>query len=295
MKYIYVIASLTVVALMSSCGSGKQLTQKKEIAKQYYNAGNYNNALLEYTEVIMVYENNNNSSECSIYTNAGESALKVGNTKLSIDNLNKAKNTRFANEYTYLYLAEGYKQIDNLSQEIRALVDYLDLYPNGKEVSVVKTRLFYTLVESDNFEKAIELWPYVYSDNQQNIQLYEAYLIANIGLNDINACNDVAKQLLSLDANNIDGLSWFGKYYYYKAEDHYREEMNSYEINKTNKQYSILLKALEVITDDFKKSLTYFKKNYALQPTSEIANYLSHIYGRLSDKNNEAYYKALAK
>ena len=71
--------------------------------------------------------------------------------------------------------------------------------------------------------------------------------------------------------------------------------MKAYDNHKTNKQYRILLKALDVVTADFKKSLTYFKKLYSIEPTAENANYLSHIYGRLSDKKKEVYYKGLAK
>jgi len=71
--------------------------------------------------------------------------------------------------------------------------------------------------------------------------------------------------------------------------------MKDYDDHKTNKQYNILLNALDIVTADFKKSLSYFKKIYALEPSKENANYLSHIYGRLSDEKKETYYKKLAK
>ncbi len=221
--------------------------------------------------------------------------MKTGNTKLAVDYLKKASNSNYVVESTYFYISQAYLQIDNLSLEMMALVDYLELYPNGKNINDVKTRLFYTYVESDNFEKALELWPEVHSHNKQDVQLLEAYLGVNNGLGKTDTCNDIAQQLLSIDANNLVALNWFGKQYYNKAEDRYRKEMKAYDDHKTNKQYRILLKALDVVTADFKKSLSYFKKIYTLQPTSENANYLSHIYGRLSDKKKEAYYKGLAK
>ncbi len=295
MKYLIGLAPIILIFLVSGCGTGKQLAQKKETAETYYMAGNYSDALIAYREIIEVYESNSNSAECSVYTKAGESALKTDNTKLAVDYLKKASNSNFVVESTYFYLANAYGQIDNLSLEMMALVDYLKKYPEGNEVEAVKIRLFYIYTESDNFEKALELWPDVYAYNQQDMQLLEAYFSINKSLDNTDTCNDVAQQLLSLNADNLVALNWFGKQYYRKAEDRYQKEMKAYDNHKTNKQYRILLKALDVVTADFKKSLTYFKKLYSIEPTAENANYLSHIYGRLSDKKKEAYYKGLAK
>ena len=284
-----------MISLLTGCGAGKQLAQKNATAETYYVAGNYADALIAYGDIIDIYESNNNSAECPVYTKAGESALKHGNAKLAVDYLKRASNSNLVDESTFLYLAKAYRQVDNLSLEMMALTDYIDKYPQGKDIEAVKTRLFYTYVESDNYENALKLWLEVYTDDQQDTQLLEAYFAVNKGIDNTERCNDVAKQLLSIDSDNLVALNWFGKQYYHKAEDRYRKEMKAYENHKTNKQYRILLKALDVVTADFKKSLSYFKKIYAQEPTPENANYLGHIYGRLSDKKKEAYYKGLAK
>jgi len=295
MKNLYIFVSIALILSMLGCGSGKQLAHKNESAEAYYMSKNYNDALFAYSEIIKIYESNNNSAACHVYTKAGESALKTDDYKLAIDYLKKASNSNFVDESTYLYLSQAYAKVDNLSLEMMTLVDYVEKYPNGKHIDVVKTRLFYTYVESDNYENALELWSDVYSDNQPDIQLLEAYFKVNKSIGNTDTCNEIAQHLISIDADNIVALTWFGKQYYYKAEDRYRAEMTAYDNHKTNKQYKILLKALDVVTADFKKSLSYFKKMYALEPTSENANFLAHIYGRLSDKKKEAYYKGLAK
>ena len=295
MKNLFAFVSIALILSMLGCGSGKQLAQKNETAETYYMSNNYSDALFAYNEIIKIYENNNNSVACPVYTKAGESALKTGNYKLAIDYLKKACNSNFVDEATYLYLSQAYAKVDNLSLEMMALVDYLEKFPEGKNIDIVKTRLFYTYVESDNFEKALELWPDVYSNNQPDTQLLEAYFKVNKSLDNTDLCNDIAQQLLDIDAENVVAITWFGKQYYRIAEDRYQKEMKVYNNHKTNKQYRILLKALDVVTADFKKSLSYFKKLYAIQPTADNANYLSHIYGRLSDKKKEAYYKELAK
>lgn len=293
MRYIIFTLLIGVIVVPGGCGSGKKLAQKNETANAYFQAGNYDEALLLYSEIIQQYENNNNSTGCSVYTNAGESALKTGNAKLAIDYLSKSKNTPYANATTYYFLGEGYKIIDNLSLEINTLADYLKLFPEGRDAKTVKTRLFHTYIESDNFDQALDLWPDFY--NTQDVKLLEGYFIANKGLDNIDSCNSIANKLLNLDKDNMVALVWFGKQYYHKAENRYQKEIAAYNKKKIKKQYKILLKALEVVTVDFKKSLSYFKKIYALQPTSQNANYLSHIYGRLSDKKKAAYYKKLSK
>ena len=294
MKYFFLAITLAVLLLLSGCGAGKQLTQQSTTADTYYKAGNYTDALSTYRGIISTYESNNNSEACPVYTKAGESALKTDDDKLAVEYLKKATYTTFADEDTYFYLAKAYQQVDNLSLEIGTLSDYLDKYPQGKKINAVKTRMFYTAVESDNYDKAMNLWSDVQTNSTSDSKLLEAYFQVNNKLGNTDTCDDIADQLLSLDENNIVALTWFGKKYYRKAEDKYRKEMKAYDDHKTNKQYRILLKALDAVTIDFKKSLTYFKKLYTLEPTTENANYLSHIYGRLSDKKKEAYYKKLA-
>ena len=294
MKYVIVLNFTILAFLLSGCGSGKQLTQKKSEAESFFLASNYSDALISYKEIISTYEENNNSAECKVYTKAGESALKTGDAKLAITYLKKATNTKFANQSTYYYLAQAYKEVDNLSLEIVALVDYLELFPQGTNLIGINTRLFYTYVESDNYEAALKLWPEIISNDQKNTSLLEAYFSINQRLNKVDECNKVAQELLDINEENLVALSWFGKQYYRKAEDLYQMEMKAYENKKTNKQYKLLLAALENVTYDYKISLKYFTKLYSLQPIPENANYLSHIYGRLSDEKKSEYYKKLA-
>ncbi len=294
MKRLIFIVPFVIVMMFEGCGTGNQLAQKNATANSYYEAGNYKSALVSYNEIIHQYESNNNSTACPIYTNAGESALKTGDNKLAVSYLSKAKHTNYVNENTYFLLGEAYKLIDNLSLEISTLEDYLKLYPNGKHINTVKMRLFYTYVESQNFDKALNLWPDI-NDDKNDVKLLEAYYIVNKELDNNDSCNNIAEKLLSIDKDNLVALYWFGKQYYRKAEDRYQVEIKAYEKEKTNKQYNILIKALEVVTVDFKKSLNYFKKIYTLQPTSQNAKYLSHIYGRLGDKKKADYYMKLAE
>ncbi len=286
---------MVATILLTSCGTSKKLALQKETANSYFVSDNFSDALLAYQDIIKVYEDNNNQSACPVYTNAGISACKTGDYDMAISYLKKDINTDFANDNTYYYLALAYQQIDNLSLEIGTLTDYLSKYPDGSYVGAVKLRLYFTYVESDNYDKAVALWPEVYVNNVKNLKLLESYLYVNDKLNKNDVCDDLAVKLLELDAKNAVALSWMGKKYYQKAIKRYRKEMKAYEKHKTNKQYRILLGALDKVTADYKKALGYFKTLYSVNPTKENANYLSHIYGSLSDKKKEAYYKKLGE
>lgn len=280
---------------MAGCGAGNSLTKKKSDAEAYYISGDYTSALTAYQEIISVYENNNNSIECPVYTKAGESSYKTGNPKLAIQYLKNDEGSKFLTEDTYYYLAKSYNEIDNLSLELMTLKDYVTNYPDGRYIGEMEKQLFLTYVESENYEPALEMWPKIRDNNPDNSSMYEAYFTVNQGLNNVDTCMSISHKLLKIDSENVQALEWLGKHYYRKAEDRYQKEMKAYDKKKTNKQYRILLKALDVVTADFKTSLKYFKELYSANPKAEYANYLSHIYNRLSDKKKAEYYKKLAK
>ena len=71
--------------------------------------------------------------------------------------------------------------------------------------------------------------------------------------------------------------------------------MKAYKAKRTNSQYSRLLKALEQVYPDFRKSRDYYLKLYKIDPKKEYANYLGNIFTRLDDKEKAEYYYKKAK
>ena len=103
-------------------------------------------------------------------------------------------------------------------------------------------------------------------------------------------CDLVATGLLELDDQNFMALEWTAKKYFWQAENRYQAELEAYDNNKTNKQYNQLLRALDMVSADFKKSLGYFKTLYDLDPDPKTAKYLGNIYNRLDDKEKAEFY-----
>ena len=117
----------------------------------------------------------------------------------------------------------------------------------------------------------------------------------NIALKNDQKADDLATKLLKLDANNIAALEKIGEKYFWKAENRYQIETKAYDKKKTRSQYAKLLKALDVVTADFKKSLKYYKKLYEIQPEKNHARFLGNIYARLDDREKSTYYKNRAR
>ena len=286
---------LLTVLLFSACGTSNRLAQSGEQAKTAYEAGDYATALTEYRKIISGYESKGDEKSCPVYTLAGEAAWLLDKKALAFEYYDKARFTASECAETYAGLATYFQSIDNLSKEMENLQIYLKKYPDGKDSQQIAKRLFSVYVESENWDKALNLWPAVKNTSLQDIALLEQYLTVNEALNRQKTCDSLVQKILNADPDNLKALEWEGKKYYRKAEDRYQQEMKAYEKKKTRKQYSQLLKALDQVSADFKTSLKYFEKLYKLNPETRYARYLANIYNRLNDKKKAAYYKKKAK
>lgn len=286
------IVLLGIVVLLIACSTGSKITKVTGEAETAYQKGNYEDALASYEVVIMDYEKQGIPQKCPVYGKAGIAAMELGNKEKAIDYLVKDTGTPSVSASTYATLAKYYHQIDNLSKEIDALEAVMNNFPESQEAVKLKVRLFETYIESENWEKAITTWPLIGPGPSSDAALIEEYFLANKSLGQDDACDSIAQQLLEIDPISIPALEWEAKKYYHKAENRYQEEMAAYEKNKTNSQYNKLVKALEVVTKDFKTSLKYFTTLYEINPLSSYATFLSNIYARLDDKKKADYYKS---
>ncbi len=296
MKKLFLLSViLTVTVFFFSCDSTKQLASSNQTALEAYHAGNYSKALSLWENIIKSYEQKNESKSCNVYTNAGMAALKLGMTDKAIDYLKKAGYSDFSNEDTYLTLAEIYRKKDNLSLELVNLETYLKKYPHGKQTDFASQRLLELYVESDNLDKAVNLWKTLSPQQQSLTANMESYLAINSKLNNNKTCLTLSGNLLQKNSKNGAALQWRANYYFWKAENHYQKELKEYNAHKTRKQYAHLLKALDQVSANYKKALTYAKTLYAVDPTPKTAKLISRCYNRLDNKKKAAYYKKLAQ
>ena len=286
---------ITIITFLSACNSSKQISSSIDNGQSAYQSGNYESALQQFEEVIAYYEKKNQQNDCPVYWDAAITAKQLGKTDKAIGYFKKDQKSNFVNADSYYQLAGMYREIDNLSKELDELEAYVNKFPEGKKLGKVESRLFEVYIESENWEQAIALWDKLSADEQEKIKLLEGYFHANKALDYDSVCNAVAVNLLGKDENNLVGLDWLAKKYFWQAEYRYQDELKAYDKNKTNKQYKKLLKALDVVSSDFKTSLNYFKKIYAQDPKPATAKYIANIYNRLDNKKKADYYYRLAE
>lgn len=283
-----------LLAILSACSTGGKIASIKQTADQAFENGNYDAALAEYEKIIANYKAEGRTAECPVYGKAGRAAMETGNVNKALDYLQMDTYTPHVSAITYWALASGYRKIDNLSKEIMALEAYLEKFPEGEDIARVKTRLFETYVQSENWEKATGVWQEIPEGNKNGEDMLEKWFEVNLELENMQVSEKLADELLQINPNHIKALEFKAEIAYNKAEDHYQREMKAYEENRTNRQYKRLLEELDKITEEFKVALGYYEKLYDLDPDPKYARYMSNIYVRFNDKEKAEYYRKKA-
>jgi tetratricopeptide (TPR) repeat protein len=298
MRNVFCVLGFVFFSFLISCAPAKQVVVVVNYGQQAeadFNAGNFDAALTGYENAMAANKSQGAPIDGVIYRNAGLAALELKQTPKAIEYLEVAKYTPAVDAETWAGLAKCYREIDNLSKEMTAIENYLENYPEGKEVGAFRVRLFELYVESENWPMAFDLWPPIAETAGTQLKLLNDYFKVNRKLGNDQNCDELAPKMLQLDDKNLVALEWQAKKYYWKAEDFYQAEMKAYENNKTNKQYLKLLESLKLATADFKISLGYFERLYAISPKPDFANYIGNIYARFDDKKNAEFYHEKGK
>lgn len=281
--------------IVTSCGTSKHIEQLNREAKLAYVNSDYKKALEKYEEIINYNVSKGKQVDGSLYNFAGIAAWELKDVNKSIEYLEKAKQTPGKTSQTYYILSLAYLEIDNLSKEINNLEEYLVLFPEGGEIIEVHRYLFNAYVRSQNWDLAYKQWERLNAETKNEKQYLISYMLVNKKLEKEDQRDRIAAELLKMDRNCIEALEVLAEKYFWLAENRYKNEMDAYEKNRTNKQYAILLKALEVINENFRTSRDYFERLYKIDPKPGYATYLGNIYTRFDNKEKADFYYRKAK
>lgn len=280
---------LFAVLFMAACGGPKNMTVYKENAKSEIAEGNYEAAVVSWE----TYFNQQKEAEEDItgaeYAQAAKTAYKAGMDDQAVNWFDQARWAGYADEEMYLALAEIFRGVDNLSKELSALEYYHENF--SKENAEVNSRLFSIYDEIDQYENALAVWEKLPLKKQREKENIEKFFDMNKKLENEEVVDSVSSVLLEINPDHTGALEWEAMKYYWKAENLYKREMQKYETNKTRSQYRKLLEQLDLVTANFKKSLTYFEKLWEQNPSEKYAPYLANIYARLNDDQKANYYR----
>jgi len=295
MKFTRFFFFVLLAVGVSSCFPTKKVQQLTETANSAIEAGRTQEGLAAYEEIIQITKEKGKEVNGSVYLNAGLALWELGNIPKAIDYLENAKAKDKHSPKMYHVLSEAYLKIDNLSLELKNLEYYKEHFPDAENIDEVNCKLFIAYVKSTNWQLAKKQWPHVSEEYKDKTKILMPYLTLLNELEKSDEALGVAKKLLSKDSKNLQALEILAKSYYRKAEDSYQKEMRAYEKNRTNRQYRQLLKALDVINENFKTARDYFERLYKLNPKSNYATYLGNIYTRFDNKQKASYYYQKAK
>lgn len=277
------------------CSTTGELVNNSQTAALEFEAGNYINALHLLEKEIANFEDGDKDVPKYLYANAGNAAFALSDLQKAITHCELAQYHAYVDELMYENMLSHFSEIDNLSKEIMALEAYVKNSPNGLKIEEYQLRLFKKYVESENWELGFQLWPSVERFADENISLIEGYLLINKGLDNSKLSTQLALKLLKSDAKNPIALESLAYKYYWKAENLYQSETAIYNKKKTRTQYAKLIKALDLVTMDFKRSLNYYQRLYKISPEKKYAKLLGNIYARMNDKAKSQFWKNRAK
>lgn len=286
---------LSLAIFIAGCAPLRHIEELSKEADAAMEAGERERALDLYEQIIAMHRENDRSVDGRILRNAGLIAFDLGETSKAIEYLDPVRHTDAADAQTYRALALSYREIDNLSREIRMLEYYVNQYPAGADFGEMQRRLFMTYVESQNFRQAYDLWPELEGSPEEDENLMSAYLEVLIALDHDKQATLHAEQILAMNRNNLTALDWLARHHFREADALYRREMQAYEQNRTHRQYAQLLDALEIVNTNLRIALDYFTRLYNQNPTSEYASFLANIYERFQDEDNARYYRRRAQ
>jgi tetratricopeptide (TPR) repeat protein len=280
---------MLAVLFLAACGGPKNLTVYKENAKSAVAEGNYSVAVESWKTYFEQQAETEEGITGAEYAQAAKTAYKAGMNEQATDWFDQARYKNYADEDMYLTLADIFREQDNLSKELSALEYYRENFSTDN--ADVNSRLFTLYDEIDMTEKALTIWEKLPDSKKSTKENLEKYFEINKEQENESVVDSVSLELLEMNPDHTSALEWNAMKYYWKAENLYKREMQKYETNKTRSQYRKLLEQLDVVTANFKKSLTYFEKLWEQNPGEKYAPYMANIYARFNDDQKASYYR----
>jgi len=290
-----ILYHLIIILFLVSCGTPKQSINYRKMAANAYEQGNYQQAIESLNKYLDEQELNEVKPNPTVYSKLAEAYLKLDKMSEAERYYNWAMTKNAVSRDLNVDMSNYYKKIDNLSKEITALEYYRDHFTHGRDSLMMRHRLFETYIKSENWKPAQQTWEKLDEETKNSEEYLQMYFLLNKEIEHNEKCDEIAQQLIKINPDNQEALEWMAKKYYYLGEDRYQSAMKAYDKNKTNKQYQILLKELDLVTADLKKSLKYFDKLWDMKDGKQYAVFLANIYARFDDKQKSQYYKSFIK
>lgn len=239
--------------------------------KDYKKAYDFFDQYLQISDLPMfkgeqVAERDSNFMTVQFY--AAVAATQLGDSKLAIAALERAKNTDYRANDVYQYLCYEYEQAKDTVNLEKTLEEGMVKFP---EESYYLMSLINNYIYSNRNEKAIEYLNTAIAKDPNNAQLYDVMgRVYETGLKDYPNAEKYFEKALEINPDYIESLSNLGRIYYNQGVNKQGEA----NMINDSKQYQ---EELAVAKEFFKKALPYFEKAHQMKP--EEREYMTALRG----------------
>lgn len=239
--------------------------------KDYKKAYDFFDQYLQISDLPMfkgeqVAERDSNFMTVQFY--AAVAATQLGDSKLAIEALERAKNTDYRANDVYQYLCYEYEQAKDTVNLEKTLEEGMVKFP---EESYYLMSLINNYIYSNRNDKAIEYLNTAIAKDPNNPQLYDVMgRVYETGLKDYQNAEKYFSKALEINPEYIESLSNLGRIYYNQGVN---KQGEANMINDSKQYQEELAKAKEL----FKKALPYFEKAHQMKP--EEREYMTALRG----------------
>ncbi len=284
--------SILFVSVLFSCSPLKQIEGNRSAALASYSVQNYSDAYSKYSTLIESYRKANINIPVEVLMNAADCASQLQNYSVASDFYSEVLQGN-SNTEAIKGLILNTKKAGNQNKVEEFLLKYADDLKAANENSFVAKNQFEIAVSKGDNQAIIETFPNLNEANEEQSLVYLKAL-ENEGKTTeaVDFCNAMLKENPSYDK----AKEWKAIYYYNKADDRYKKEMDKYNKNKTYTAYVYLKRDLKKVTADFKVAKDLLEDLHKKYPEEKkYIKYLKNTYIRLEMKEEAAQMDQLLK
>jgi tetratricopeptide (TPR) repeat protein len=291
MKKVLILLSFVVLA---ACNPAARLTTVQSEADVAFNQADYNKAYSLYSEYIKLAESSNIKVSKELLAKKAQACAHIDKTDEAVaiyDQLLKDEaNIDFIAEYAQLLQLEG-----RIDQELGLWKSQSSRITSPELLKLKAERLVFLNAANENNEAVVTAYESkgeTTLSKEAQLTYIKALEATNKGGSAIKACNELLGDQPDYEA----ALEWKAKYFYNKAEDRYKYEMDKYNKDKNATTYAYLRRDLKKVSADFRIARDTFIQLRKIDPTNQsYIKYLKNTYLRLEQKDEAAQMDKLLK
>lgn len=270
-----------IVLILAACSPTKQITGLESDITGLYAQERYDELLLQYDKLLVLKNKNNTPLAKNTLLQAGKAAYKTSRHNEALDIL------RSINDLQDLEAIMMMGESLELTARPEEALDYwqtrLPLLEGSEHYRDIVLKIYRTQQRVEDYEAANQTWQKIDPQNDSDLMYEQVEVLSK--LNRTQDALTLSKQILKLEPKHEKALFNLADYYYNKAENWYKSEMDKYNRNPNNTTYAYLRRELKKISADFRTARDLLETLHSVAPENKLyMAYLANTYIRLDMK-----------